>query len=116
MADKGGGQAESMKLLQGTLDVLILSMLEAGPDHGYGVTRRIHERTEGVLQVDDAALYQSLHRMRARGWIAGEWGVSDRGRRARFYRITPKGLDRLRAETASWARYSTAVGRVLGTS
>jgi PadR family transcriptional regulator, regulatory protein PadR len=104
----------SMRLLQGTLDVLILKVLADGADHGYGVTRRIREQTAGVLDIDDGALYQALHRMRKQGWIRGQWGVSDRGRRARFYETTDRGRKRLNEETTSWWRYSGAVNRILG--
>lgn len=103
----------SLPILQGTLDVLILRMLAEAPDHGYGVSRRIAERTGGVLSIDDAALYQALHRMRARGWIRGEWGVSDRGRRARFYHLTADGEQRADEERDSWRRYVDAMSRVL---
>lgn len=110
----GTGDGGAMSILQGTLDVLILHTLGDDADHGYGVSRRIRERTGGDLSVDDAALYQALHRMQARGWIRGEWGVSDRGRRARFYRLTPEGHRRLAEERSSWNRYVRAVTRVLG--
>lgn len=109
LADERG-----LTLLQGTLDVLILQTLAEGSDHGYAISRRIRERTAGDLSVDDAALYQALHRMQAKGWIGGEWGVSDRGRRARFYRLTADGERRLSTERASWDRYVHAVARVLG--
>ena len=103
----------SSSLLQGTVDVLILTTLQHGPMHGYGVSRWIRERTEGVVGLDDAALYQALHRLASKGWIEAEWGLSENNRRAKYYQVTPKGREQLRAETAAWRRYATAVLSVL---
>ncbi len=100
-------------LLQGTVDVLILKTLQHSPMHGYGVSRWIRERTEGVVGLDDAALYQALHRLASKGWIEAEWGLSENNRRAKYYQVTPKGREQLRAETAAWRRYATAVLSVL---
>ena len=101
------------ELLQGTLDFLILKGLSWGPKHGYAVARWIEQTSDGSLSVIDGALYASLHRMEERGWIDAEWGVSDRGRRAKFYRLTTAGRRQLRAERDGWASYVTAIAKVL---
>ena len=100
-------------LLQGTVDVLILKTLQESPMHGYGVSRWIRERTDGVVGLEDAALYQALHRLEAKGWLEAEWGLSDNNRRAKYYRLTREGRKQLRAETATWRRYAKAVLEVL---
>lgn len=102
-----------LDLLQGTLDVLVLRALVWGPMHGYGVSRWIHERTDGVLAVEYAPLYKALHRLEHHGSVGGSWGVSENGRRARFYRLTARGRERLKSEDAHWRRYAAAVFRVL---
>ena len=104
---------DSLNLLQGTLDVLILKTLTTGPSHGYAVTRSIHDRTDGVLNVDDAALYQALHRMERKKWIRAEWGLSENNRRAKFYRLTASGRRQLGAQETTWRRYADAVFKVL---
>ncbi len=100
-------------LPQGTVDVLILKTLHESPMHGYGVSRSIRERTDGVVGLEDAALYQALHRLEAKGWLEAEWGLSDNNRRAKYYRLTREGRKQLRAETARWRRYAKAVLGVL---
>ncbi len=100
-------------LLQGTVDVLILKTLQESPMHGYGVSRWIRERTDGVVGLEDAALYQALHRLEAKGWLEAEWGLSDNNRRAKYYRLTTRGRKQLRTETAAWRRYARAVLSVL---
>ena len=102
-----------MELLQGTVDVLVLRTLTWGPMHGYAVSRWIHQRTEGVLELEDAPLYKSLHRLERAGWVAAEWGVSENNRRARFYTLTAAGRRQLRAEESAWRRYAAAVFKVL---
>jgi PadR family transcriptional regulator, regulatory protein PadR len=102
-----------LDLLQGTLDLLILRTLEAGPLHGWAISERIQQISQDVLQVNQGSLYPALHRLEHQGWIAAEWGVSELGRRARFYRLTPKGRKQLEAERESWSRLTTAIGRVL---
>ena len=104
---------EPLTLLQGTLDLLVLRVLAAGPMHGYGVAVRVHERTDGDLAVEDAALYQALHRLDRQGFVEAEWGPSENNRRARFYELTPAGRKRLREQTANWRRYNLAVEAVL---
>ncbi len=100
-------------LLPGTVDLVILQTLTPGPLHGFGVSRTIRARSEGELDLQDAALYQALHRMERAGWIEAEWGVSDAGRRAKYYRLTRSGRARLRQEIGFWRRYAAAVFRVL---
>src|SRR6185312_9646732 len=102
-----------LDLLQGTLDLLILRTLAAGPLHGWAISERIQQISQDVLQVNQGSLYPALHRLEHQGWIAAEWGISELGRRARFYRLTPKGRTQLEAERESWSRLTTAVGRVL---
>lgn len=104
--------SDSMNILRGTLDALVLQALSGGPVHGYGIVDWIRETTDAVLEIEDGALYTALHRMEDRGWLRSEWGVSDRGRRARFYALTAKGKRQLRRETAAWRRYAEAVGKV----
>lgn len=104
----------SMELLQGTLDVLVLRTLEQGPTHGYGVSRSIRERTGGVLEVQDAALYKALRRLERRGWVNADWGLSENNRRARYYALTKAGARQLEREAAAWRRYAEAVFAVLG--
>ena len=106
---------DSMNLLRGTLDALILKALAGGALHGYGIVDWVREVTGGVLQIEDGALYTSLHRMEARGWLRSEWGVSDRGRRAKFYELTAAGRRQLAAEARGWQRYAEAVGKVFAT-
>jgi transcriptional regulator len=107
---------EPLDLLQGTLDVLILKTLSWGPMHGYAVSRWIRQRTDEVLAVEDAALYQALHRLERKGWIEAEWGASEKNRRAKFYQLTALGRRQLRAEADSWRRYAQAVFKVLETA
>jgi PadR family transcriptional regulator, regulatory protein PadR len=103
----------SIDLLQGTVDVLILRTLAWEPMHGYAVSRFIRERTEGVLTIESAALYQALHRLERKKWIQAEWGVSENNRRAKFYSLTADGRKQLRTETATWRTYAEAVFKVL---
>jgi len=100
-------------LLQGTVDVLILRTLAWEPMHGYAVSRFIRERTDGVLTIESAALYQALHRLERKKWVRAEWGVSENNRRAKFYSITTDGRKQLRTETATWRTYAEAVFKVL---
>ena len=100
-------------LLQGSLDLLVLGALSSGAMQGYGVATRVRERSAGTLAIEDAALYQALHRLERKGLIAAEWGVSDNNRRARFYELTAEGRKRLRAEAATWRRYAQAVAAVI---
>jgi len=103
----------TLGLLQGTVDLLILRALQPGPSHGYAVSRWVRERTEGVLAIEDAALYQALHRLEGRGWIEAEWGLSDNNRRAKYYRLTPAGRRQVRAEISLWKQYAEAVFKVI---
>jgi PadR family transcriptional regulator, regulatory protein PadR len=102
-----------MDLLQGTLDVLVLRTLAWGPMHGYAVSRWIHERTAGELDIEDAPLYKALHRLERAGVVSAEWGVSENNRRARYYTLTREGRQRLTTETKAWSRYAAAVFKVL---
>ena len=105
--------ASKSDLLQGTLDVLVLKTLSAGPMHGWGISQRIQQWSEDVLEVNQGSLYPALHRLEEKGWIAAEWGNSDNNRRARFYSLTRSGRRQLAEETESWERFAAAVGRVL---
>jgi len=102
-----------LPLVHGTLDLLVLRTLSAGPEHGYGIATHVHERTSGTLAIEDAALYQSLHRLDRLGLVEPEWRASENNRRARYYTLTATGRRRLREETAAWRRYSRAVEAVL---
>jgi len=107
-------QASRLDLLQGTLDLLILRTLQAGQAlHGWAISELIQQISEDVLQVNQGSLYPALHRLEHQGWIKAEWGVSELGRRARFYRLTPSGRKQLEVETQNWARLTGAIGRVL---
>ena len=100
-------------ILQGTLDVLVLRALNWGPMHGYAVARFIRDGSDGSFRILDGALYTSLHRMEERGWIESEWGISEKGKRAKFYKLTTEGKRALRAESANWDAYVSAVARVM---
>jgi transcriptional regulator len=106
----------SPELLHGTLDTLILKTLAGGRLHGYAIARSIEVATEQVVGVEEGSLYPALYRAERKGWIEAEWGTSELGRRAKFYRITPKGRKQLAAQTADWVRFSAAVSRVLLTT
>ena len=100
-------------LLQGTLDLFVLRALQKGRAHGYAVSRWVREQTDGAVAIEDAALYQALHRLESRGWIAAEWGLSENNRRARFYELTSEGRKQLRIEVSSWKQYAAAVMKVI---
>lgn len=102
-----------LDLLQGTLDLLILRTLVGEPRHGWAISERIQEISRDVLQVNQGSLYPALHRLEHQGWITSEWGVSELGRRARFYTITAAGRKQLGAESEQWDRFTEAVGRVM---
>ena len=102
-----------LSLIQGTVDLLVLRALQQGPVHGYAVSRWIRERTDAVISMEDAALYQALHRLEARGWVESEWGVSENNRRAKYYSLTTTGRRQLRDEVATWQRYAAAMSRVI---
>lgn len=102
------------EVLQGTLDLMVLKTLHAlGPQHGFGIARRIEQVSEDVFTLNEGTVYTSLLRLQQRGWIAAEWGVSENNRRARFYSITKSGTKRLAVETENWERISGVIGRVL---
>ena len=103
----------ALPLLQGSLDLLVLAALSSGATHGYGVATLVRDRSASAFEIEDAALYQALHRLERRGLVAAEWGVSDNNRRARFYELTAEGKTRLRADVANWRRYAQAVSAVL---
>jgi PadR family transcriptional regulator len=103
----------ALPLVQGTLDLLVLRTLASGPRHGYGIASLVHDLTAGDLSIEDAALYQALHRLDRQGLVEAEWRPSENNRRARYYTLTPAGRKRLREETANWRRYSRAVEAVL---
>lgn len=107
------GKSSKSDLLQGTLDLLILKTLAFGPQHGWGISQRIQQISEDVLQVNQGSLYPALHRLEEQGWIDSEWGVSDTNRQAKFYRLTRAGQRQLEVEAAQWARIIAAVGRIL---
>jgi transcriptional regulator len=102
-----------LDLLQGTLDLLILRTLQTEPRHGWAISERIQQISRDVLQVNQGSLYPALHRLERQGWIKAETGVSELGRRARFYRLTPAGRKQLEVETGDWARLAGAIGRIL---
>jgi PadR family transcriptional regulator PadR len=99
--------------LRGTLDVLILKTLTWGPRHGYAVARWLEESTGDSLTIEEGSLYPALYRMEQRGWIESDWGTSDLGRQAKFYRLTAAGRKQLRVETAEWRAFVDVVSRVL---
>jgi PadR family transcriptional regulator, regulatory protein PadR len=102
-------------ILQGTLALLVLRTIDAhGPVHGYAVTNHIHRISNELLRVEEGSLYPALHRMELEGWIKAEWGVTDKGRQARFYKLTAAGRKQLASEQASWDRLITGVALVLG--
>jgi len=107
---------QSLDLLQGTLDLLILKTLSWGPAHGYAVARWILQLTGEVLTVGEGSLYPALHRLEERGWIESEWQLSELNRRAKFYHLTTRGRQQLRSETATWGQFVEAVGKVLSTN
>ena len=102
-----------LDLLQGTLDLLILRTLATERRHGWAISERIQELSRDVLRVNQGSLYPALHRLEHQGWITSEWGVSELGRRARFYSITATGRKQLRDEAEQWNQFSAAVGRVM---
>lgn len=107
---------ETNDLLHGTLDLLVLKTLSWGPMHGYGITKWIEQATKGELEILDSALYKALHRLEDAGAIDTEWGVSDNNRRAKYYSLTARGRQLLRAETATWKRYVAAVSGIIETA
>lgn len=100
-------------VLPGTVDLVVLRVLRDGPQHGFGISRILRRRSDGVVVLEDAALYQALHRLETQGLLEPEWGRSENNRRAKFYRLTPEGRARLESEIRSWERYSEAIGHIL---
>src|SRR5215471_6106530 len=99
-----------VELLQGTLDVLILRTLRVGPSHGHAIAKYIQRTSEDLLQVETGSLYPALHRLEAQGWISASWELSDKAKRARYYRLTPRGRKQLAAEQSKWDLFSRAMG------
>jgi len=102
-----------VELLQGTLDLLILRTLLIGPAHGHAVAKHIQRTSEDLLQVETGSLYPALHRLELKGWISASWALSDKGKRARFYRLMPLGRKQLAAEQSKWETFSRAMGLIL---
>ena len=103
-------------LLQGTLDMLILKIVALGPVHGYAISQRIKQISKEVLVVQQGSLYPALHRLQQRGWLDAEWGESENGRQAKFYKLSAKGRKQLAAEETNWRRLSQAVGMIMDTA
>jgi PadR family transcriptional regulator, regulatory protein PadR len=107
------GKQSKGELLQGTLDMLILSRLAHGAMHGFGIAERIQQGTDDTLRVEEGSLYPALHRLEAEGMITSEWGASLNNRRAKFYRLTPRGKKQMGLEVAKWQRLAAAVNRII---
>ena len=105
--------AKDSGLLQGTLELLVLKTLSWGPMHGYGIASWIESSTGDVLRVEEGSLYPALYRMTRKGWIAGDWGVSENNRRAKFYRLTPEGRAQLLEQSTGWQRLAAAVTKAI---
>ncbi|HEV8541185.1 MAG TPA: PadR family transcriptional regulator [Verrucomicrobiae bacterium] len=104
---------DKLELLQGTLDMLILKVLERGPMHGFGIALRIQQLSEDVLNVGEGSLYPALYRLQDRGWIGSEWGQSENNRRAKYYSLTKRGRKQLEVESVGWNRLCLAIGQVM---
>src|SRR5579872_4762513 len=102
-----------LELLQGTLDLLILRTLLPGPTHGHAIAKHIQRTSEELLQVETGSLYPALHRLEAKGWIDASWELSDKGKRARYYRLTASGRKQLASEQSKWQAFSRAIGLIL---
>jgi PadR family transcriptional regulator, regulatory protein PadR len=107
---------EKSDLLQGTLDMLILKIVALGPVHGYGISQRIKQISKEVLQVQQGSLYPALHRLEKRGWLEANWGESDNGRQAKFYRLSAKGRRQLAKKESNWERLASAVTLIMRTA
>ena len=107
--------SQEQEMLQGTLDMLILKIVALGPVHGYGISLRIRQISRDVLQVQQGSLYPALHRLEKRGWLAAEWGESEKGRQAKFYKLSAKGRKQLESEESNWNRLAGAVVNILQT-
>ncbi len=105
--------SDAIEVLKGTLDMMVLKILEQEPRHGYGITRQLQALTDDALQVDEGSMYPALYRMQKRGLIEAEWFLTDNSRRAKIYSLTPAGRDELVSEAAYWERFSEAVGKVM---
>src|SRR6188508_717347 len=105
-----------VELLQGTLDLLILRTLLTGPAHGHAIAKHIQRTSEDLLQVETGSLYPALHRLEASGWIAASWELSDKGKRAKYYRLTPRGRKQLASEHSKWQAFARAMGLLLNPS
>ena len=104
---------QSVDLLQGTLEFLVLKTLSWGAMHGFAIARWIRKTTDDALEIEEGALYPALHRMERKGWIESDWGVTENNRRAKYYQITRLGKDQLRREETSWTRYVSAVSKIM---
>ncbi len=107
--------ARNPDLLRGTVELLILTTLQHGQQHGFGIARWLEEVSGEALKLEEGSLYPALHRMERRGWLASEWGISDKNRQVKYYRLTPRGRTHVRQETAAWLGFTGAVTRVLHT-
>jgi len=105
---------EAGEILQGTLDMLILRTLVMGPAHGHTIAQAIEQRSENALEVEQGSLYPALHRLEDRGWLISEWGFSENNRKAKFYRLSPKGRKELNAATVRWRKMTRAIDLILG--
>jgi PadR family transcriptional regulator, regulatory protein PadR len=105
----------SPQLFQGTLDVLILQALTTGARHGYAIAEWLEATSDGGVQIEDAALYTALHKLEDRGWVSSEWGLSEKGKRAKFYKLTATGKTQLRHRIREWEQYVASIGKVLRT-
>ena len=108
-----GRPGQRLEFLQGTLDLLILRTLQAGPTHGHDIAKSIRRRSEDALQVETGSLYPALHRLEARGWVVASWDLSEKGKRARYYRLTAAGRKQLVGEGSKWDAFSRAMRLVL---
>ena len=108
--------ANDAGLLQGTLELLVLKTLSWGPMHGYGIASWIESATDDVLRVEEGSLYPALYRMTRKGWIKGEWGLSENNRRAKYYRLTAEGKRQYRDQATGWQRFAAAVGQAIGST
>ena len=104
---------DTVELLQGTLDLLVLKTLSWGSSHGYGIARWIQHVTGDVLRIEEGSLYPALHRLEKRGWISSDWGLSENNRRAKYYQLTARGRQQLRSEASTWSVFAEAVSKVL---